>query len=131
MNIDVVASVIEAGNSFLICQRPLHKRHGGLWEFPGGKVEAGETYFAAVQRELAEELGVRVLSVGEPHFSVADVGSEFTIVFLPVSIEGEPECLEHASLRWVTDEEALTLPLAPSDRRYVLSRREDGRPTGK
>ncbi len=122
MNVDVVASVIEEGRRFLICQRPLHKRHGGLWEFPGGKVEAGETYLEAVERELAEELAVRVLTVGAPHLAIADPGSEFTIVFLPVAIEGEPECIEHAALRWVTVEEALALPLAPSDRRYVLHR---------
>ncbi len=126
MNVDVVASVIMDGDRFLLCQRPLHKRHGGLWEFPGGKVEPGETHLDAVQRELAEELAVQVLSVGAPELALADAGSEFTIVFLPVRIHGDPECLEHAELRWVTAEEALRLPLAPSDHRYVLHRL-DGR----
>ena len=52
----VVAAVVRRGNKMLVCQRPLHKHHGGLWEFPGGKVEHQETLNAAAQRELAEEL---------------------------------------------------------------------------
>ncbi len=122
MKVDVVASVIEQDGRFLVCQRPLHKRHGGLWEFPGGKVEPGESYLAAVERELAEELAVHVLSVGAPELAIADAGSEFTIVFLPVEIQGDPECLEHAALRWASEQEALELPLAPSDRLYLLHR---------
>src|SRR5690606_3172329 len=115
MKIRVVASVIERGDRLLVCQRPAHKRHGAPWEFPGGKVEEGESDFDAVARELEEELGVRVLEVGGELFSMADPGSPFVIAFLPVEIEGEPRCLEHAALAWVTDEELLSLPLAPSD----------------
>jgi mutator protein MutT len=122
MKIRVVASVIERGDRLLVCQRPAHKRHGGLWEFPGGKVEDGESDFAAVARELEEELGVRVLGVGGEEFSMADPGSHFVIVFLPVEIEGEPRCLEHAALAWVTEEDLLSLALAPSDLRYARFR---------
>jgi mutator protein MutT len=124
--IRVVASVIERAGRFLICERPSHKRHGGLWEFPGGKVEAGESDFEAVKRELFEELGVEVVAVGSVEFSVADPDSPFVIDFLPVSIEGEPRCLEHAAIAWLSEEELLELPLAPSDRRYVMHRREGG-----
>lgn len=62
--IRVVASVIEHEGRLLVCKRPAHKRHGGLWEFPGGKVEPEESDFKAVERELEEELGVRVREVG-------------------------------------------------------------------
>jgi mutator protein MutT len=117
--IRVVASVIEIDGRLLLCERPAHKRHGGLWEFPGGKVEPGESDFAAVERELAEELGVRVKEVGAVELSVRDPGSEFVIEFLPVRIEGEPQALEHAALAWVGEEEMLGMKLAPSDRRYV------------
>ncbi|HET8656835.1 MAG TPA: (deoxy)nucleoside triphosphate pyrophosphohydrolase [Longimicrobiaceae bacterium] len=122
MKIRVVASVIEREGRLLVCERPAHKRHGGLWEFPGGKVEPGESDFQAVARELAEELGVRVRAVGGVEFSVADPGSDFVIVFLPVEIEGEPRCLEHAAVAWVPEDELLSLALAPSDRAFVRFR---------
>lgn len=127
MIVRVVASVIECEGKLLVCERPAHKRHGGLWEFPGGKVEPTENDFEAVERELEEELGVRVLEVGPVVFSTADPGSDFVIEFLPVSIVGQPRCFEHTALAWVRDHELLQMPLAPSDRRYVLHRLNGGR----
>ena len=119
MNVRVLASVIRREDSLLICQRPPHKRHGGLWEFPGGKVEGDESDESAARRELAEELGVHVESVGAPDFSIADPDSPFLIVFIPTTITGEPTCHEHTALAWLTPAELTKLPLAPSDRRYV------------
>ena len=55
---EVVAALIWQENRFLICQRPAHKARGLLWEFVGGKVEAGETKEAALIREIKEELGI-------------------------------------------------------------------------
>lgn len=115
----VLAAVIERDGNYLVCQRAEDKRHGSLWEFPGGKVEAGETHFEAARRELAEELDVRVLSVGSPIFSVADPGSEFLIEFVPTTIDGSPTCLEHMDLRWISLPDLPSLELAPSDRRFV------------
>lgn len=115
----VLAAVVRRTDKYLICQRPAHKRHGRLWEFPGGKVEAGESLLEAAQRELAEELGVKTLTVGAPLFSIADPGSEFLIEFVPTMIDGEPQCLEHLDLRWVPLEELPSLQLAPSDHRFV------------
>jgi 8-oxo-dGTP diphosphatase len=122
MKIRVVASVVERAGRLLLCLRPAHKRHGGCWEFPGGKVEPGESDLEAARRELREELDVAVVSVGPVELSVEDPGSPFVIEFLPVEIVGEPVCLEHADLAWVTEAEAAALPLAPSDRQYVLHR---------
>jgi mutator protein MutT len=125
----VIAAVIARGDELLVCQRPAHKRHGGLWEFPGGKVEPDETDEDSARRELAEELGVRVVSAGAPEFETRDPGSEFLIAFVPVRIEGEPECREHSDLTWGTPENLSSLPLAPSDRRYVdalIARRASG-----
>jgi 8-oxo-dGTP diphosphatase len=122
MKIRVVASVVERAGRLLLCLRPAHKRHGGCWEFPGGKVEPGESDLEAARRELREELDVAVVSVGPVELSVEDPGSPFVIEFLPVEIAGEPVCLEHADLAWVTEAEAAALPLAPSDRQYVLHR---------
>ena len=119
MPIRVLAAVIQQNDRFLVCQRPFHKRHGGLWEFPGGKVKDGETDLAAARRELQEELGVHVTEVGPVERSVKDPGSEFVIEFLPVNIQGEPQCLEHEALVWTREGDLLDLDLAPSDRRYV------------
>jgi 8-oxo-dGTP diphosphatase len=120
--IRVVAAVIQRNGRLLVCERPAHKRHGGLWEFPGGKVEPGESDHAAARRELGEELAVDVLGVGTVEFSVRDPGSDFLIEFLPVRIAGEPQALEHTRIRWVSDDELLALPLAPSDRCYARFR---------
>lgn len=90
-----------------------------MWEFPGGKIEEGESDFDAARRELAEELEVAVRSVSSPRFSVADPGSDFVIEFMPVDIDGSPRCVEHSDIRWVSLAELPHLDLAPSDRCFV------------
>ena len=128
-SIPVLAAVIRRDDRYLVCLRPAHKRHGNLWEFPGGKLEPDETLLAAGNRELTEELGVSALAVGEPLFSIADPGSPFLIEFVPTVIDGEPTCLEHTELRWATLAELPSLPLAPSDRKfveYLLARAKQG-----
>ncbi len=116
----VVAAVIRRGDKLLVCQRPLHKQHGGLWEFPGGKCEAGESDGDALRREVREELGTEVVEVGTSQFESRDEGSSFLIVFTPVRVTGEPLCHEHSALRWGTAEEISRLPLAPSDRQFLI-----------
>jgi 8-oxo-dGTP diphosphatase len=131
--IRVIAAVIADGDRLLVCQRPPHKRHGGLWEFPGGKCEPGESDAEAADRELREELGVAATAIGAELFAIHDPGSPFLIAFVPVDISGEPVCHEHSALHWGTLEELIGLPLAPSDRRFVEAmqvRRSDGRVTG-
>ncbi len=115
----VIAAVIRRADTLLVCQRPPHKRHGNLFEFPGGKVDPGESDAHTASRELAEELGVTVTTVGPELFAIADPGSEFLIAFVPVEILGEPQCLEHTALTWGTLHELDALALAPSDRRFV------------
>lgn len=117
----VVAAVIKRADNFLVCQRPLHKRHGGLWEFPGGKVEAGESLLQAAQRELSEELSLNATSSGAVLFSVVDQASGFEIKFLEVSVDGEPQLHEHMALAWLSPPALLELRLAPSDKSFVES----------
>jgi mutator protein MutT len=116
----VVACVIRRNGRLLVCQRPPDKRHGGLWEFPGGKVEATESDETAVVRELREELGVEATRVGAPLFEVPDPGSNFLIAFVPVEIEGDPICHEHSAMTWATSDELSELSLAPSDRSFLV-----------
>src|SRR5690349_17335120 len=91
----VLAAVIRDGEQYLVCQRPLHKRHGGLWEFPGGKCELHESDEDAARRELREELAVEVISTGRELYTRHDGDSPFLIAFVEVAIDGEPTCQEH------------------------------------
>jgi 8-oxo-dGTP diphosphatase len=117
--IKVVAAVIRRSDAFLLCQRPFHKRHGGLWEFPGGKVDAGESIEGALCRELREELGVRVTSVGDTLFVETDPGSPFEINFIEVTISGAISVIEHERVEWVTISDCWQYTLAPSDAAFV------------
>jgi len=117
--IKVLAAVIKREERYLICKRPAHKRHGGLWEFPGGKLENGEGWLEAARRELLEELGLDVVDVGIPLLSAHDHGSPFTIVFVPVTAQGEPQLHEHDELAWANPAELQTFDLAPSDFRFA------------
>lgn len=117
--IRVLAAVVTRGDRYLVCRRPAHKRHGGLWEFPGGKLEAGESLLDAAVRELAEELGVRVVRIEAPVFEGGDPGSHYIIEFVATEIDGEPECLEHEAIAWATLDELADFELAPTDRRFV------------
>ena len=118
--VDVVCAIVRREGRILVARRPPGKRLGGLWEFPGGKVEDGEQPEAALHRELAEELGcaVAVLESGPA------VGHEYEwgrIRLHPFVCElagpDEPFAHEHTALRWVGMEEllALELELAPAD----------------
>ena len=115
----VVAAVIERDGRLLLCQRPAHKRHGGLWEFPGGKLDPGESVLEAVTRELDEELGVQVSNVGETLFKRVDPGSPYLIEFVEVSVVGEPISIEHSEVRWLVPEKVVNLPLAPTDAEFA------------
>ena len=115
----VVAAVIEREGRFLLCRRAEHKRHGGLWEFPGGKVESGESFEDALIRELNEELKLTGIEVGEELLAADDELSGFSIRFIPVTTDGEPQLVEHSALGWYELTEMFEMALAPSDRRFV------------
>jgi mutator protein MutT len=120
--IRVVAAVIERDGRYLVARRPEGKRHSGLWEFPGGKVEPGESDAEATRRELREELGVEVQAIGDELAQWHDPNSPFHIIFLSVQISDEPQCIEHMALAWLAPEDLVACRLAPSDRRFVRDR---------
>ena len=117
--IPVVAAVIRRGSRVLLGRRPEHKRHGGLWEFPGGKVDEGETDFRAVQRELAEELQLKTVAVGRVLFENRDPEAAFLIRFVEVEVEGDPTAFEHSDIGWFEPDTLRDLPLAPADASFV------------
>jgi mutator protein MutT len=123
----VIAAIIERNGRYLVCQRPSDRPHGALWEFPGGKVEAGETIQQAAKRELAEELGLKVTGVGKVRIKIADPSSGFEVAFVDVQVDGDPRLIEHVALNWITKDGLLDLPLAPSDRKFAehLNRTEE------
>lgn len=117
--IPVVAAVVRRGDRLLLGRRPRHKRHGGLWEFPGGKVDDGETPADAARRELAEELALTVVEVGARLTAVEDGSSPFVIEFHAVSVSGEPRPIEHDEVGWFTLDDLASMELAPADARFV------------
>ncbi len=111
----VVAAVVMRAERYLVAQRPLHKHHGGLWEFPGGKVAPGETTAAALARELMEELGLQMLDCGPCLHRDHDRESDVVIEFIVATVAGEPQRLEHSALAWCSLAELDFLRLAPAD----------------
>ena len=114
---EVVAALIWRGEKFMICQRPAHKARGLLWEFVGGKVEAGETKEEALIRECQEELAVRLL-VGEVFMDVTHEYPDLTVhltLFHATIAEGEPQKLEHNDIRWITPQEIPNDEFCPAD----------------
>jgi len=123
--IPVVAAVIRRDTRrdtrYLVCRRPANKRHGGLWEFPGGKVGDGETHAEAVRRELSEELELEATEVGAVLFSASDDRAPFVIDFVETVARGTPVLHEHSEIGWFTAEELVSLPLAPADALFASS----------
>lgn len=114
---EVVAALIWDNGKFMICQRPAHKARGLLWEFVGGKVEAGETKEAALIRECQEELAV-TLSVGDVFMEVIHEYPDITVqltLFNAVIAEGVPQKLEHNDIRWITPAEIPQYDFCPAD----------------
>jgi len=114
---EVVAALIREGERFLAARRPAHKARGLLWEFVGGKVEAGETKEAALIRECREELGIE-LAVGDAYMDVTHVYPDLTVhltLFHATVAAGTPQLLEHCELRWITPAEIDGLDFCPAD----------------
>ena len=114
---DVVAALIWQGDRFLICQRPAHKARGLLWEFVGGKLEAGETRQQALIRECREELDITV-SVGELFTQVIHDYPDILIrlsLFHCTIAEGTPKLLEHNDLKWIHPSQIPDYEFCPAD----------------
>ncbi|HVZ30147.1 MAG TPA: 8-oxo-dGTP diphosphatase MutT [Asticcacaulis sp.] len=101
----VAAALVDDEGRVLIAQRPEGKQLAGMWEFPGGKVEAGETPENALIRELEEELGIVVKKACLAPFVFASHTYEDFHLLMPLYLirrwDGEPEAREHTAIKWV------------------------------
>jgi mutator protein MutT len=113
----IVAAIIRRDDQILITKRPDNVHLAGLWEFPGGKVESGESLPAALEREIREELGVEI-TVDREYFSVEHEYPEKSVhlhFFDCTILRGEPQPLEVADLRWVKAAELDDFEFPPAD----------------
>ncbi len=118
---DVTAAVIRRNGRLLIAQRPFGGRLGGLWEFPGGKVEAGETLPQCLRREIKEELGFRI-KVGDFITSIDHAYTHFKITlhaFECTVMSGEPRKLGVEDFKWVRMSELSKYAFAKTDLRII------------
>lgn len=125
--IAVVAGVVERDGRCLLCQRPEGKNLALKWEFPGGKLEHGETPEAALERELYEELGVRtrtgrILDVIRRQEGELDLLVLFYVSELLSAISQKHEC---RAIAWVRPDELRLYDLAPADALFARRRFEN------
>ncbi len=113
------AALVDADGRVLICQRPEGKSLAGLWEFPGGKLEAGETPEACLVRELEEELGIVVKADCLAPFVFASHTYQDFHLLMPLYLcrrwEGFVQRREHADLKWVKPIQLFDFPMPPAD----------------
>ncbi|WEV64952.1 (deoxy)nucleoside triphosphate pyrophosphohydrolase [Bifidobacterium sp. ESL0732] len=116
--VQVVGAAIRRNGTILCAQRGPSKSLAGYWEFPGGKIERGETPEEALRREIKEELlcdikvGPKICST-QQHY---DFGTIELTTFLCSLVDSEPELTEHTQLRWISQSKLKTLNWAPADR---------------
>jgi len=119
LSLVVACVLVDADRRVLIARRPEGKAMAGLWEFPGGKVEKGETPEDALVRELEEELGIRTKNACLAPLTFASHAYEYVHVLMPVYVcrkwEGAPENREHAALKWVRPTRLRDYAMLPAD----------------
>ncbi|WP_341988277.1 (deoxy)nucleoside triphosphate pyrophosphohydrolase [Azorhizobium sp. AG788] len=121
MKITLVAAcaLVDADGRVLVAQRPEGKALAGLWEFPGGKVEAGERPEQTLIRELHEELGITVKEECLAPLTFASYGYADFHLLMPLWIcrrwDGPVSALEHSALKWLRPSKLRDIPMPPAD----------------
>jgi 8-oxo-dGTP diphosphatase len=115
----VAAALVDGGGQVLLQQRAAGRAMAGLWEFPGGKVEAGERPEAALVRELCEELGIEVAEsalVPAAFASAHNAGRHMLLLlYLCRDWQGEPQALDAAALKWLKPADMVVAEMPPAD----------------
>ena len=118
----VAVALYREDGRWLMHRRPAAKQHGGLWEFPGGKVESDESPAKALVREIREELGIAIDASDLKPAGFAQEGEgerprPIVIMLYTCSVwEGEPQALEGGAVDWFTPDDVLALDKPPLDR---------------
>ena len=117
----VTAAVIRDGDAILITRRPPESRHGGMWEFPGGKLDAGESPQECLSREILEELGLEVAveSIFEIAYHRYEWGPVLILAFECRVLNGEIRHIGISDHRWVSPEEMPLYDILPADRPII------------
>ena len=119
--VEVVAALLRRESHFFICQRPANKARPLQWEFPGGKIEPGESPCEALIRECREELAIEI-DVGdlfaETSYSYPDLKIRLRLYNATIA-EGKPQKLEHHDMRWITPRELPNYTFCPADLDFV------------
>jgi len=126
-SIAVAAALVFRNGQLLITQRYADAHLGGLWEFPGGKVEAGESFETCLRRELKEELGIEV-DVHDEIESITHDYSEKTVhlkFFRCTWCKNEPQPLGCADFRWINHQELAHFAFPTADARLVQKLQAD------
>ena len=128
MRIDVVAAIIRKDGEILITQRLDNVHLARFWEFPGGKVEFGESFEVALQREIQEELGIKIRVNDE--FLTIDYDYPTKSVrlhfFNCTVLQGDPRPIDVADLRWVNPDDIGNYQFPPADAELITKLRASG-----
>ena len=116
----VTAAIVERDGTFLVTRRPRGVHLGGLWEFPGGKCEPGESHPECLRREIQEELGIAIEVNGEV-FTVSHAYDDRIVElhFFACDIAAEPRPLIGQEIRWVPGDGLLELEFPPADAELI------------
>ncbi|ODT82289.1 MAG: NTP pyrophosphohydrolase [Pelagibacterium sp. SCN 64-44] len=121
----VACALVDTDRRVLIAQRPEGKAMAGLWEFPGGKLEPGETPEAALIRELREELAIETKEACLAPLSFASHSYDSVHLLMPLYVcrkwHGTPRAIEHAALKWVRPQALRDYPMPPADEPLIAA----------
>jgi len=119
----VAVALVDGEGRVLLQQRPPGRHMEGLWEFPGGKIDAGELPEAALIRELREELGIETEAacLAPATFASAGLGDRHLLLLLYVCRKwrGTPQPLHATELKWVRPNQMFALPMPPADKPLI------------